>query len=67
MDTENWWLLEGRGVEGMIESEQEVWTTIYKVNKPWRCKLEHRKYSQEYYNNFVWWQMVTRFTTVIIS
>lgn len=36
--------------------------STYKINKSWGCNVVHLgEYNQWYCNNFVWWQMVTRF------
>ena len=34
------------------------------MNKPQGCNIQHKKYDQPYYNNFIWRQVVTRLNMV---
>lgn len=40
----NWWLLEGRELGGWVEQANGI--KSYKINKTWKLKVQHRKYSQ---------------------
>ena len=46
----------------MHEDSQTVQNSSYKINKSWGCNVQHREYSQEYYDDFVRGQRVTRLT-----
>ena len=37
-----------------IDEGEEVDTTSYKIRKSQECDEQHKKYSQQYYNNFEW-------------
>ena len=46
------------------KGDQEVHTTGHKINKSQGCHVQHREYSQKYYNNFAWCIMCKNIETL---
>ena len=64
INTENEWVVTRRGWES---GQNRCRRLSYMTNKSHGCNIQHKEYGQEFSNNFIWGQMVTRLIMLIIS